>query len=898
MEETLARRLVDARAIGRRRLVYVYAREVASLLALVFAERRDAARRRRAAARAVREGSTMDRWMNELRHAARRLRRSPGFAMASTATLALGIGANAAIFAVVYGVVLRPLPYSESEQLIRLEHGIPRINLSSRGGLTPGLYHQYLEARTLQAVAIYRIGEITLTGRGNPERLRVASVTTTVSAVLRTAPALGRWFVEDEGVPGAVPAALISHGLWQRRFEGSPNTLGQTLTLDGVPNGIVGVMPAAFAFPESGIDVWVAERLARSAGFSLPFSYIGVARMREGVSLQEVRADLNRLIAELPDVYPGDLGVLGNTGPGGLTSVAVGLKEATVGHIERMLWILFGAVVLVLFVAVVNVANLFVVRIEARQREVAVRRALGAGRAGIATLFLAESAWLSAVGVAAGVGIAWMAVQLLVRFGPATLPRMDEIRIDGPAIALASVLGAVTALALGVMPLVRRTPLGDSLHEGGRGSTAGAARFRARHLLMAGQVAMALTLLVASGLIVRSFQSLRARNPGFNPASALTFRLTLPERDYPTRAAAAAGHQAVIDRLQAMPGVTAVSAATTLPLREGCLQNSVIVRGRPRAPGTTPPRARWCAVAGGFHEAMGIPLLRGRHLDRADVERGEPAVIVNQAFVDVVFPGIDPLGEHVRSNAPPPPGTPRNSAGEWMWDGAPPWLGVLGVVANTPTTALAEPSPVPTIYMPMSMAGGPDIPALAMLGPSVSGMSYVVRAETLPVGLMASVRAAIDDVDPNVALAEIRTLQDLLDAASAQMAFTMVLLAIAATMALLLGVIGIYGVTSYVVAQRTGEIGVRLALGARPEGIASMIVRQGGLAAVAGIGAGLTIAWAGSRALESLLFGVSARDPLTFGVMALLVLSVALGACWIPARRAARLNPVEALRAE
>ncbi|HWF84460.1 MAG TPA: FtsX-like permease family protein [Vicinamibacterales bacterium] len=559
----------------------------------------------------------------------------------------------------------------------------------------------------------------------------------------------------------------------------------------------------------------------------------------------------------------------------------------TVGDVARGLWILLVSMGLVLLVACANVANLFLVRAEARRREIAVRCALGAGPFGIARYFLAESVLLSTLGGVIGLALAWAAVRLLVTTGPTTLPRLAEVRLDGVAVAYTMVLSVVAAMAFGAIPLWRGMPRAEPLHEGGRGNTPGRHRHRTRQLLMGGQAGLALVLLVASGLMVRSFQKLRAVDPGFDATSAVTFSVGLPDRNYPSRGTAVAAHRAILDRLSALPGITAVSASTCLPLAGGCFANSVMVEGRAIPPSAAPPIALFRAVAGGYFEAMGIRLVRGRGIERGDVERSEPAVVVNEAFAERFFANEDAIGQHVASS--------RNLArtGE-----APDlvWLTVVGIVSNTPTRTLDDPHPASQLYMPMSIAGGRDFPVL--VGPSVSVMSYVVRSKLPLSGLLPSVQQAIGTVDPQLALAQVRTLQDMVDRASAQMAFTTVLLAIAAGVALMLGVVGIYGVTSYLVSQRTGEIGVRLALGAKPASVSRMIVRQGGLVALAGVAVGLVVALVGSRVIESLLYGVSPRDPGVFASMTVLLISVALVACWLPARRAARLSPLEALRAE
>jgi predicted permease len=835
----------------------------------------------------------------ELRHAARRLLRAPGFTLASVLTLTLAIGANVSIFTVVHRVVLNPLPYPESGRLVEIEHGVPRVNVQSGIGLTAGLYHQYLDrARTIDSVAVYRVGESTLGGEREPERIRLARTTASLTSVLGVPPVEGRWFTHDEEVPGAPQVAVVSHGVWMRRFGGLLSALGQTLLLDGVPTEIVGVMPPSFAFPDPRIDVWVPYQLSRAAGFGLPYSLTGVARLRDDAGLADLRNELDAIIADLPNVYPGDPGVLGNV-QGGLRSAPLHLKDAIVGNIGRALWIVLAAVGVVLLVACANVANLFLVRSEGRQREIAVRRALGANGPGIARFFLAESLLLSAAGGALGLLFAWGAVRVLVALGPATLPRLGEVRPDGVVIGFAAAISLLVGVSFGAIPLWRTSSGIESLHESGRSRGADRRRHRARNALMGAQVALALVLLVASALMVRSFLNLRAYDPGFEPASAITFRLGMPRSGYATRDTVVSAHSRILDELAALPGVRAVAASTGLPLSPACFGNSILVEGRPvDVDRSAPAAASLCAITHDYVAAMGLRLLRGRNFTRDDVERREPVVLVNEAFVNRSFPQEDPIGKRIRSNAPPPPTARLGVDGRRTWDGAPPWLTIAGVVGNTPFRALAEPNPVPVVYMPMSIAGGPDIPSIAMLGPDVSSMSYVVRSAVDTAALLPSIRRAVDAVDPGLAISQVRELADIVEQGSAQMAFTMALLTIAAGVALLLGVVGIYGVVSYVVAQRIGEIGVRLALGAEPHGVVGMIVRRGLTVSLAGTAAGVGIALAGGRLVEALLYDVSPRDPGIFAATTAGVLLVAVLACWVPARRAAGVSPIQALRAE
>ncbi len=836
--------------------------------------------------------------MSDLRLALRSLLRNPGFTVVVALTLALGIGATTAVFAVVRSVVLNPLPYHESDRLVALEHGISRINVPSGIGMTVGLYRQYaLRSRALESLALYSTAEATVVDDGGPEHLQAVRTTESLPSVLGVAPELGRWFTTEEADAGP-RVVVLSHRLWIQRYSGDPAILGETVDLDGETAEVIGVMPASFAFPDARAQLWYPDRIAAITGFGLPFGRIGVARMRPGTTIATTRAELNGLIDDLPNVYPGDAGVLGNIGQGGLRSTVAPLKEVMLGDVGRTLWILLIAVAIVLAVACANVANLFLARAEGRQRDVAVRRALGARLSRLVRLFVTESVLVSLAGGLLGLVVAYGAVNTLVSLGPATLPRLHEVRVDLVTAAVAMLITVVFALIFGSLPLAGGAPGRYSLRESTQPHTPSVSRLRTRHALMAAQVALALVLLMASGLLVRSFLGLRAVDPGFDSSSALTLRIALPTGAYPTRRSAVTGHHAILDRLAALPGVTAVSASTGLPLAERCFGNTVIVRGRATDGASSRPVAQLCAVAGGYVEAMGLRLLRGRGITRDDVERDEPNVVVSQAFASRVFPNEDPLGARIRSNAPPT-STPRpDGAGGFTWDGAPPWLTIVGIVADTPFRALAEVSPVPVVYMPMSIAGGPDIPTIAMLGPGVSTMTYIVRSSTPPLRLAPSVRNAIDDVDRTLATTDVETLEQILDRGSAQTAFTMLLLTIATCVTIALGLVGIYGVVSYVVAQRTREIGLRMALGAEPGSIARLILGGAGTVVNVGIALGIALSLSGGRAMESLLYGVSPRDPSTLVAATLTVLVTALLACWLPARRAARLSPLEALRTE
>lgn len=825
----------------------------------------------------MRTGASLDRLWQETRHAARRLRRSPAFALATVLTLALAIGANAAIFALLYRVVLNPLPYGASDRLVALEFSIPSRNVPKVYYIPSRLYFQYLErAHTLEGLALaVADNEITLTGQGNPERIRVSRTTASLASVLRVTPVIGRWFSDSEMWPGASPSAVLSHGLWVRRFGQDPTVIGRPILLDGVSTVIVGIMPDSFAFPDSRVDVWVPAPYVTTTTATDAYAFAAVGRLRDGATLAEARSELTRLAVDLDPSFP-------NNGYKVLVSTARTLLDATVGSIAVTLWTLLVAVGLVLLVACANVANLFLVRSEAKQREIAVRRALGAGNRAIAHYFLTESALLCMIGGGLGLALAWSALHLLVAFGPANLPRLNEVRLDGLVVSFTCVVSLVAGFVLGSFPLIRFTPVIQSLHESGRGTAAHRGQHRARYVLMGVQVALALVLLVASGLMLRSFQKLRAVDPGFDPHSTLTFRIGLARTDYPDRGRMVLAHRAIVDRLAALPGVSAVSASTCLPLSEGqlCQGGPVFVEGQPLVPGTIPPFVASRAIDGGYFETMRTRVLRGRGIDRGDVDTEEAIVVVNQALVNMVFAGHDPIGRRVRFGNPT------------LARGSPEWLTIVGVVANTPTFGLAEPNPFPQVYMPMFASRNVN------MAPRLDAMSFVVRTTVAPGTLTETVRRAVGDVDSNLALGQVATLEETLDRATAQMAFTMVLLVIAAAVSLTLGVVGIYGAMSYIVSQRTGEIGVRIALGADPGSVVRMMVRQGGAVALAGVTVGLAVAVASGRLIESLLYGVSPHDAGVLAGTTTVLLCVVLVACWLPARRAALLNPLDALRTD
>jgi putative ABC transport system permease protein len=816
--------------------------------------------------------SVLEHVVQELRYASRRLLRSPIFTGATVLTLALALGANVAIFAVVQRVLINPLPYPDSGRLIVLDYGWPSRNIASGiASVSSRMYYAYTEsAHVLDGVALYDTYEVTIAGDREPERIRISRATPSLASVLRVGASMGRWFSDQDSVPGTAPVVVLSDGLWTRRYGRDPGILDRRVMVNGISATVIGVMPPAFRFPDPRIELWTPVPLTRATATDA-YEFSGVARLRPEVTLADARGDLTRVTNTLDATYP-------RNGYSGLRSTALTLMEATTGRVASMLWILLISVGLVLLVACANVANLVLVRSETRQRDIAVRRALGAGNGRITTYFLSESLLLSLAGGALGLLLASAAVDLLVALAPPTFPRLEEVRIDPIAVIFALLLSVLSAAAFGAIPLLRLPSVASALNELGRGSMVSRRSHRVRQVLMAGQVALALVLLVGSGLLLRSFERLRAVDPGFNPGSTLTFRLGLPSAEYPDRARVVTTHQAILDRLAMLPGVSAVSATSCVPLNEEggfCHGSALQVEGRPPIEGAGPTMVALRAVAGQYFAAIGQRVVRGRVIDRSDLDRNEPVVVVNEALARVVFPNTDPIGKRVKLVPV------RNPDADV-------WLTIVGIVSNTPTRALAEPTPVPQLYMPLTTRPMP--------GPNMLTLSYVLRTPLPPQSVVPAVRVAVNEINHNLAIAQARSMQDLLDRSAAQLAFTMVLLVIAGGVALVLGVIGIYGMMSYIVTQRTSEMGLRLALGAAPSGITGLIIRQGLGVALIGLAGGLVLALAGTRVIGSLLYNVSPRDPEVFVFTTVTLLCVALLACWLPARRAGRLSPLDALR--
>jgi predicted permease len=806
----------------------------------------------------------MDTLRQDLLYALRRLRQAPGFTLVAIVTLALGIGANSAIFSMVNAVLLRPLPFDEPDRLVRLSQ--------TWEGRTTGVYspQNFLDvvsaARDFESLAAIDGGGVTLTGSGAPARLEGAGVSASFFDVLRVRPILGRGFAAGENEPGHTKVVVLGHRLWRERFGADPAAVGRMVQLNREPHVVVGVAPPGFTYPD-GAEVWTPiEYDAVFRTKSRGAWYLGViGRLKPAVPVSHAREELRTIADRLAHEYPdADEGVGGT-----VTS----LHEAMVGESRPALLVLLGAVGLVLLIACVNVANLLLARAAARESELAVRTALGAGRGRLLRQLLTESVLLAVLGGAAGVFLAWLSLDTLLGLQPAGVRRLGEVRVDRAVVAFAAGLSVLTGILFGSVPALQlmRRATAQSLREGGRGLLGGRGQ-RLRGGLVVGQIALAMMLLAGAGLLIRSFVQLRRVDPGFRAPGALTFRIALPESAYQDEARRTAFFDEMIERLGALPGVRSVGTVMGLPLSGTRFNLSFEVAGRPKLPLAQQPSMEVRVTSPGYFEAMGIPVLRGRGFERGDRAGSRQVVVLSQTAVRRFFPGEDPLGKSI-------------TVGWRRPDGMPPAGGeVVGVVGDVKEAGLAEENP-PEIYLAYG-----QLP--------VSSMDVLLRTAVGPMTLAPAAATVVRGLDPELPIARLHTLDDIVARSVSEPRFYVVLLGAFAGTALFLAALGIFGVMSYAVVQRSREIGIRVALGAHPAHLRRMVLGQALLLAVAGVGLGLLGSLGLSRAIAGLLFDLSPTDPATLAGVALLLTAVALLASYLPARRATRVDPLIALRSE
>lgn len=873
MVAMFARRATEARLRGRRHFAAALLREYVGVTRAAFHERFDATPITSTDRQAL---SPMEHLLREMQHATRRLLRTPGFTVASILSLGLAIGANTAIFGLLHRIVLSPLPYPAAERLVQVEHGAPGVGLPSGLGTTLGLAHQYAKLPSTEAIAAYTFGERTLTGEGDAKRVETLIAAPALGAMLGARPVLGRWFSEADGRPGAPDVAVLSHAQWQQNFRGAPDVVGRSIRLDGDNVEVIGVLPPDFNFPDNrpriALPLHDDPNETRLGGFN----FGALLRLAPNVSVAEARRQHNAVIADLPARYPGDIEVArGVSITAKVMSLAQPYSDALLGDTARTLWILLAAVAIVLLIACANLANLFLVRTDSRVQEVAVRQALGAGSGKVAAYFFGEAILVALTSGAVGLTLGNVALKLLVRYAPISLPRIHEVRLDVVVIGFTVLATALAALAFGLMPMLRRRPaVASVLQDSGRGNSVGRVRMRSRQVLMATQVSLAVVLLVAAGLMGQSFYRMQRVDPGFRAESRLAFRIGLAPATYRDSEAAAAFNERFLERLRALPGVEQAALTTTLPLDGEGSGDPLNIRSGPTGWDKLGVVVRLRSVSTDYFSTMGIPLLKGRTLDENDMRGQTNAALMDEMAARQYFPAGDAIGQQVRTVGA---------------QGDDSWLTVVGIVGNTVTMSLREPDAIPKLYMPLRTTAIRHVP------PSHNA-SYVVRTSGSPISQVAAVRRLLAELDPSVAMAGVQPLTALVDRAGASLAFTMVMLVLAASVALLLGMLGVYAVISYGVAQRTGEIGVRLALGARPADVTGLIVRQSGTVIALGVVLGLLAAVAAARLLQALLFGVVWHDALTYIAVALGLFGVAMFASWIPARRAAGLSPTEAMR--
>jgi predicted permease len=818
----------------------------------------------------------------DVRYALRAFRRAPGFTLAAVLSLAVGVGANTAIFSVVRALLLRPLPYADADRLAILWNTSPGLGITEDWFSTAQYVDIKTSVRSFEQVAIAIGGNTNLTGGGSrPERIGTVRVSSNLLPMLGARPALGRLFDASDDVPGRIGAAVLSHGTWLRRYGGNPAIVGTAIVLDGKPYEVRGVLAEGFDLPREVMptlggaehaEILVPLPLAAEAAtVRNGEDYNILARLRDEATLDTARAELATLTARLvrdhPDFYPPN---------GGLTFVVRPLHEQVVGSVRRALLVLTVAVACVLLIACANVAGLLLSRALGRQREIALRTAIGASRRRIVRQLLTESLLLAVAGGLAGFALSALGLQAIRLAGAASVPRLHEIGLDGPMLMFTLAVSLAAGIVFGLAPALRLSRLdSNALKDAGRGSsgagTVWATRHRLRRVLVAGELALAVVLLVGAGLLMRSFSHLLRVPPGFDPANVLTFEITLTGQRYADVAAVHETYERLWERLAALPGVTAAGGITALPLSRMMAWGPITVEGRVPAAGEKFLNADQRTVSGDYFQAMRIELIEGRLFTDHDVAAAPRVVVIDQHMARELWPNESPIGKRLRT-------------GGFDATASTPWLTVVGVVARVKQDAL-DSEPRIAFYRAHRQSG-------------VRALTVVVRSATEPASLTAAVRDAVAGLDPDLPIYRVRSMQQRVDESLAQRRFAMLLLAVFAGVALGLALMGTYAIIATLVNQGTREIGIRMALGATRGQILSMVVGQGAAMAAAGIVIGLGLAAWATGFLQSLLFGVKPTDPITFAAIGVLLILMAALASYVPARRAARLDPMTSLRSE
>jgi predicted permease len=830
---------------------------------------------------------SIENFLMDARYGLRMLRSNPVFTVVGLLTIAIGIGANAAVFSVVNGVLLKPLNYPKSEELVFLHQTAPGAaglaDFENGLLLSPSMYFTYAENnRTFAAVGVWDDGTANVTGVAEPEQVRVVDISNGVLEALGVAPEVGRWLSLVDQEPRGPERVMLSYGYWQRRFAGDRSVIGRNIQVDSRPLEIVGVMPKGFRFVDSDFDLIEAFKFDRGKLILAGFGFHGIARLKPGATIAQANADMTRMLPIWMDSF--------SNGPGSnphiyetwkITPMLRPLKAEVIGNVSEVLWVVMATIGLVMLIACANVTNLLLVRVEARQQELAVRAALGAGWQRIVSGLLVESVMLGVMGGVIGVGLAYAGVRTLVAFGPANLPRLSEIAIDAQALVFTFVISVLSGLLFGLIPAFKyagpRTAL--ELRGAGRTISVSRERHRARNLLVVGQVAMALVLLVSAGLMIRTFAALRTVDSGFTDGVHLQLmRISIPGLLIREPERVMRTENEILAKLGAIPGVKAVGLVSEMPM-EGFDSDwdEIFAEDKVYDQDLIAPLRLYKRISPGFLQAAGTRLVAGREFSWNEVYEMTPVAMVSENLARELWGSPEAaIGKHLREFSKMP------------------WHEVIGVVQDTREKGVQERAPT-IVYWPPMMENvfGPGP------GDTVRTVTFVMRSERAgTTAFLNEMRQAVWSVNSNLPLASVRTMEDVYGKSVARTSFTLVMLGIAGAMALALGIIGIYGVISFMVSQRKREIGIRMALGAQGRDVLQMVLRQGVMTALIGVAIGVCAAFGLTRLMANLLFGVTAHDPLTFVAVAVLLLLVALSACYIPARRATKVDPMVALRYE
>jgi predicted permease len=814
--------------------------------------------------RDVRMGAMIEQVWQDGRYAARVLRKNPGFTAIVVITLALGIGVNTAIFSLVDGILLRPLPYDQPDRLVRLVQSQRQIGLEAWNLSQASFAALRDNTHSLEAVAAYSTSGANLTGDGDPERVSLGTVSADFFKVLGLPPILGRAFRAGEDTPGNNGVCVISFGFWQRRFAGDSNIIGRSLNLSSTAIEVVGVMPAGFSFPRPETEIWIP--LALNPTRTAPYFLRAIARLAPGVSPSEAETETTAVLWDYARQHPdiGESRVPLDQGSA-LKTMVTPLKEVMVGATQKPLLILLCAVGLVLLIACANVANLLLARATSRVREIAVRFALGATPSRVARQLLTESLVLALIGGAGGVMLAWLGVRMLGRMPTDGIPRIEAVTVDVRVLAFTAGLALLTGLLFGLMPALRAYRMGmvAAMHEGGRGGTSSR---RSNSVLVAAQFALSFVLLIGAGLLLKSFQRLQSVDLGFNPEKLLTMVVSLPARKYSKPDQSLQFYQGLIDRLRSLPGVRAAGLTTNIPFVGDDNTDNFIVEGHEPGTGDEGVQGQLLSMTPGNLQAMGIPLLRGRDFLEADKSNSQLVAIVDETLARMYWPDGDAVGKRVETT------------GDMQW------MTIVGVVGGIKQDGFAE-KLQPHIYAPLAQT-------------PTQLVKLVIKTDGPPNSTIGAVRTVVSGLDPDIPVYSIRSMNDVIGRTLNSQRLTNLLLTSFSVLALLLAAVGIYGTMSLYVGSRKNEFGIRLALGAQPRVLLRLVLREGMLLIAAGIAIGVGGALVLTRAIASLLFEVSPTDPVVFTGVPLLLVFVALAACFVPARRASRVDPMVALRCE